>query len=276
VLLDALGRAARAAVLAAERDAKRARDRQDVGRATAADVLSLEVHVAGMREREIETAAEARIARARLNDLVGAPLDTVFALDATPAGPVASAPLATLESQALEAHPAVLLARVDQRLADATQSGAKAGYLPQVAFRSVWDWNGGTFGSRESAWLVGTEIRFNLFRGLADRARVAQAAAAVERRELDRTRIENEARLEVRAAIARLEAAEARRVVAQTVVAQARESARIVRDRYENGMADVTALLQVARAELDAEAQEVAAHVERLVQRAALDRAVGR
>jgi outer membrane protein TolC len=254
LLLDALGRAARAAVVAAERDVKRARDRQDVGRATG---------------------AEADVARARLNDLVGAPLDTVFVLDAMPTAAETSEPRAVLEDQALDAHPAVLLARVDQRLADAAQSGARASFLPHVAFRTVWDWNGGTFGSRESAWLVGTENRFNLFRGLADRARLAQAAVAVERRVLDRTRIENEARLEARAAIARLAAAEARRTVARTVVAQARESARIVRDRYENGMADVTALLQVARAELDAEAQEAAAHVERL-QRAALDCAVGR
>jgi outer membrane protein len=276
LLLEALAQAARAAVAAADRDARRARDRHEVGIATLADVLSLEVHTAAMREREIQTIAEARVARARLNDLIGAPLDAAFVLDPIPPPAPPPAPLAALEAQALDARPDVLKAAVDRRVADAGVSGARAAFLPQVALRGLWEWNGGAFATRDSGWLVGAEMRFNLFRGLGDRARLTQARAAVERYDADRTRVENAARLEVRAAAARLEAAAARIGVAQSIVAQARESARIVRDRYENGLADVTALLQVARAELDAAAQDVAARVEQLVQRAALDRAIGR
>jgi outer membrane protein TolC len=79
--LEALDRAAAAAVSAAQEDATRAGHRRDAGRATDADVLTVEWHLAAMRQREIDTAAELTIARARLNDLVGAPLEAVFVLD---------------------------------------------------------------------------------------------------------------------------------------------------------------------------------------------------
>jgi outer membrane protein len=276
VLLDALTSAAHAAVAAATEDARRARDREEAGAVTHADVLSLEVHVAAMREREIQMAAEARVSRARLNELISAPLDAAFTLDLLPAAALPEAPLAQLETQALEARPDVGLAHVAEQNAETAVARARGAFLPQVALRSAWEWNGGTFDTRASGWLVGADVRLNLFRGFADRARLEQARLTRERQEADRVRIENAARLDVRAALARLEAADARRNVAQAIVAQARESQRITRDRYEQGLADLTTLLKTAQAVLDANAQEIGARVDVMVYRAALDRALGR
>jgi outer membrane protein TolC len=276
LLFEALASAAHAGVEAATEDRRRANDRYEVGTATRADVLSIDVHAAAMREREIQARTEALIARARLNELVGAPLDTAFALEALspPAGP--DRPVNALEAQALEERPDVRLADVERRTAEAALSAARSAFLPQVAFRGGWEWNGGTFGTREGGWLIGAEARLNLFRGFADRARFKGAQAALERQAQDRARIENAARLDVRAAAARLDAAESRRQLAQAVVSQANESQRITRDRYEQGLADAATLLQAAQAVLDAEAQEIAARVDAIVRRAALDRATGR
>jgi len=276
VLFDALANAARAAVAAATEDARRARDREEAGMVTHADVLSLEVHLAAMREREIQMAAEARVSRARLNELIGAPLDAAFTLELLPAAALSETPLAQLEAEALETRPDVGLAHVAEQNAGGAVARARGAFLPQVAFRSAWEWNGGTFDTRASGWLIGADVRLNLFRGFADRARLEQARLARERQEADRVRIESAARLDVRAALARLEAAEARRKVAQVIVSQARESQRISRDRYEQGLADLTALLKTAQAVLDADAQEIGARVDVMVYRAALDRALGR
>jgi outer membrane protein len=276
VLLDALARAAQAAVAAASEDARRARDREEAGTVTRADVLSLDVHVAAMREREIQAAAEARVSRARLNELMGAPLDAVFMLELLPSAGLPDTALAQLEKQALEARPDTGLAQIAEQSAGAAVARARGAFLPQVALRSAWEWNGGTFDTRASGWLIGAEVRLNLFRGFADRARLEQARLARERQEADRVRIENAARLDVRAALARLEAAEARRNVAQAIVSQARESQRITRDRYEQGLADLATLLKTAQAVLDADAQEIGARVDVMVYRAALDRALGR
>jgi outer membrane protein len=276
LLLEALAGAAQAAVAAADEDARRARDRQDVGTATHADVLSLDVHSAAMREREIQTTAEARVARARLNELIDAPHDATFTLDPVSVTSGRVAPVATLEAEALKARPDVNLAQVAQQSAEVAAARARAVFLPQVAFRGGWEWNGGNFDTRASGWLIGAELRLNLFRGMADRARLEQTKLARARQDLDRTRVENTARVEIRAALARLDAAEARRKVAQAVASQARESQRITRDRYEQGLADLATLLQAAQAVLDADAQEIGARVDLLVYRAALDRALGR
>jgi outer membrane protein TolC len=276
LLFDALANAARAGVEAATEDSRRARDRYEVGTATPADVLSIDVHAAAMRERDIQARTEAAIARARLNNLIGAPLDAVFLLDSIQPMLRPADPVPALEAQALDARPDLRLSTVEQRTAEAFVAAARSAFLPQVAFRGGWEWNGGTFSSRESGWLVGTEVRLNVFRGFADRARLKGAEAALERHGQERLRIENAARLDVRAAAARLDAAAARRQVAAAVVAQAVESRRITRDRYDQGLADAAALLQAAQAVLDAEAQDIGARVDALVRRAALDRAVGK
>ena len=276
LLFEALASAARAGVEAATEDGRRARDRHEVGTATEADVLSIDVHRAAMRERDIQARTEAVIARARLNELIGAPLDAVFALDSlNPVGRTEE-PLPALEALALDARPDIRLSEIEQRTAEAAISAARSAFLPQLAVRGGWEWNGGTFGTRAGGWLVGTEVRLNVFRGFADRARLKGAEVALERHGQNRLRTENAARLEVRAASARLEAAEARRGVAQAVVSQAIESQRITRDRYEQGLADAASLLQAAQAVLDAEAQDIAARVDTIVRRAALDRAIGR
>ena len=61
-----------------------------------------------------------------------------------------------------------------------------------------------------------------------------------------------------------------------TPLAQARESQRIVRDRYEAGLEDVTALLRAAQALQQAEALEIAGRVGVIIDTAGLERALGR
>jgi outer membrane protein TolC len=107
--------------------------------------------------------------------------------------------------------------------------------------------------------MAGVEIRWNLFNGLADRARLAAAQASMAQADAERERIENSVRLEVRSALARLTSATSREETGRSAVAQAQEAQRIIRDRYEAGMAGVTDLLRAANALLDAELQQRAA-----------------
>jgi len=77
-------------------------------------------------------------------------------------------------------------------------------------------------------------------------------------------------------ALEHLDAARARADVGRDAVAEARERERIVRDRYDAGIAGVTDLLAATTASLDADARRVGALVDLLVARAELDHAVGR
>jgi outer membrane protein TolC len=124
--------------------------------------------------------------------------------------------------------------------------------------------------------MVGAFARVNLFRGFADKARLAAAHEQVVRRSHERRKAEDTARLDVYAAAARLDAARASVTVGRAAAAQARESHRIIRDRYDNGLADVTALLRAAESVVQAEAQQASADVAVLIATAALERALGR
>ena len=82
-------------------------------------------------------------------------------------------------------------------------------------------------------------------------------------------------RLEVRSAIADYQAALAREIAGRRMVEQARESQRIIRDRYDAGLAQAADLLRAAEAVTNAEAARAGVTAAVHVAAAALDRAVG-
>ena len=269
--------AAGAALEAADADLERTRNRRDAGVVTDADVLTVEVHRAAVAEAQLRASLAADLARADLNRVMGEPLDAQFTL-APPAAasPDALPPLAALEDEALANRPELQQARLMVDLAGTQVSEARSGYLPQVFAQVGWEGNGGQWDSRSGSWVAGAGIRLNLFRGFADKARVAEANEAARRRELERERAATGVRLEVRSARSRLESSRAREALARSVVTQATERQRIVRDRYEQGLADVTSLLRAAEAVMQAQEQQIRARVDVLVDTAGLDRALGR
>ncbi|MGE0392845.1 MAG: TolC family protein [Vicinamibacterales bacterium] len=266
----ALHRAARQALDAAAADRERAGHRRDAGRATDADVLQFDVLVARARARAARAAADETVARARLNALVGEPVDAPTDVAAPDGAPVPDA------AGDVTTRPDVRLARAREALAAADVDRARAAFLPQVAAQAGWEANGGSWATRSPSWAVGVMGRVNVFRGGADRAQLAAAKADAEARAAERQQAERVARVEVVAARARLDAALAAEAAGRSAVAQAVESRRIVRDRYEQGLADSVALLNAAELVADAEAADAAAAADVMVARAALDRAMGR
>ena len=273
----AASQSAAAAVETARADRELAVNRRDAGLVTDADVLQLDVYVSQTRERQIRAASDERIARAQLNQLMAEPLDEAFALDPFPAAAAidASDP-ASLEAEALKSRPDVKVAALQEQLAGATQTAARAAFLPQVAAQAGWEFNGGAWNTRASSWVVGAVARINVFHGFADTARLAEAREQATRRALEREKAETAARLDVHIALSRLAAAHASEAVGGAAVAQARESRRIILDRYEAGLADVTSLLRAAEAVVQAETQQTAARVAVLTETAALERTLGR
>jgi outer membrane protein TolC len=273
----ATAQSASAAAETARADRELAGNRRDAGRVTDADVLQLDVYVSRAREQQVRAASDERIARAQLNQLMGEPLGEPFALDRAPtATAIDASDLASLEAEALENRPDVKLAILQEQLAGTTQAAARAAFLPEVVAQASWELNSGTWSSPASSWVVGAVARINLFHGFADRARLVEAREQATRRALEREKAETAARLDVYVAVARLDAARASEGVGRAAVEQARESRRIVRDRYEAGLTDVASLLRAADTVVQAETQEIAARVAVLTEAAALERTLGR
>jgi outer membrane protein TolC len=275
VRLEAMVRATDAAVAAADSDRERARARRDVGLVTEADVLAVEVHLADMRQRQIAASGDLAVSRMQLAEAVGLPLGDAVAI-VRPPSPPAPADADTLVRDAVTTHPAVRQAEFQLRLADNGRRTARAALLPTVGVQAGWELNGATLAAQRSSWVVGADVRVNLFRGFADAARIAEAGHAHARAVAERERVARRIEVDVRGALAQLAAARARADAGRAAVAQARESQRIIRDRYDSGLATITDVLRAAGATLDAEAQATAAESDVILQSVALDRARGR
>ena len=273
--LEGAVRAIDAAVAAAESDRQRARARRDVGLVTAADGLAVDVHLADMRQRQIAAAGDLEVARLQLAEAVGLPLAASIVL-VRPVVPAVPDDDTALVREALAKHPLLRQAQLQVELAGNGRRSARAALLPSVGVQGGWEFNGATLGDQQSSWVVGAEVRVNLFRGFADTARIAEAQHAHTRAAAERERIERRIEVDVRGALAQLTAARAREEAGRAALAQARESQRIIRDRYENGLATVTEVLRAAEAALEAESRATAAGMDVILQSVALDRALGR
>ena len=277
LIAAATARSTAAMVETARADRELAGNRREAGQVTDADVLRLDVYLARTLEQQVQATSDERIARARLNQLMGEPLSTIFSLDLTPPGiAIDITNPASLEEEAVKNRPEVALALQQEQLAAASVDAAQAAFLPQVAAQGAWELNGGSWNARSSSWGAGVVARVNLFHGFADKARLAEARAQASRRAHEREKAETMARLDVQIAIARLEAARASEAVGRAAADRARESRRIIRDRYESGVTDMTTLLRSADDVLQAEAQQIAANVSVLTATATLQRAIGR
>ena len=275
VQLEATVRATEAAVAAAESDRLRARARREVGLVTDADVLAVDVHLANMRQRQIMAAGDLAVGRIQLAEAVGLPL-TAPVVPVRPAVRPVTADGDALVREALTKHPQLLQADIHLQLAENGWQTARAALLPTVAMQGGWEFNGETLGSQQSSWVIGAEVRVNVFRGFADTSRMTEARHAQARATAERERVERRIEVEVRGALAQLAAARAREEAGRAALMQARESQRIIRDRYEGGLATVTDVLRAAEAALEAESRATTAETDVILQTVALDRALGR
>jgi outer membrane protein TolC len=273
--LEAAVRATDAAVAAAESDHQRARARRDEGLVTEADVLAVDVHLADMHQRQIAASGDLTVARIQLAEAIGLPLtESLMLVRPTPGAMPADAD--ALVGQALASHPNRRGADLQVQLADTARRSARAARLPTIGVQGGWELNGATLGEQRSSWVVGAEVRVNLFRGFLDSARISEASHAQVRATAEHERVVRRIEVDVRAALAQLAAARAREEAGRAALIQARESQRIIRDRYESGLATITDVLRAAEATLDAESRATAAAMDVILQTVVLDRAVGR
>lgn len=270
--------AAAAAVQAAVDDRRRAADRRDAGMVTEADVLAGDVQVAAMREREIRARAARQVAVAELNSLMGAALDQnveVADILAPLPSPAVAGAAAQREARALSDGLELRRAIAAEGAARLQSDVAKSVFIPRVIARGGYELAGPNLFDRVSSWQVGGYVRWNFSSNGAEGASRREAIALVERAGHERQAVEQQLRLGVRRAAVDLESAAARELVGRAAIAQASESQRIVRDRYEAGLATTTDLLRAAESVAEARARHVAARFDVVVARAALERASG-
>ncbi|MGA2117464.1 MAG: TolC family protein [Bryobacteraceae bacterium] len=266
------------AVRSAEADLTRAETIRAAGMSTDVDVLSIRVQLAAVTEQRIQRAADLEVAKSSLDDAMGQPLDTphVLTTTLTPMD-LPDLELAPLERDASAARPEAREAHLAADLANTQADSARSALLPQVAFHAAFEADRQQFIDKGGAnWLASVGLHWNLFNGFADKARMEESGQRLERAHADEQRVNSAVRLEIRRAWADLRAARQRIEVAKAAVAEAEESLRITRNRYESGMSNVTELLRNETAVLESRTRYLAAVHDQRIAATMMDLAAGR
>lgn len=265
------------AVKSAQADLEQAEAVRAAGLSTDADVLSIRVHVAAAKEQEIRRRYEAEVAAAALNEALGLPLDTPHTLSTSLApAPPAGKDTAEYEQQAARLRPEAVQSRLTAELADAQTGAARSALWPQIGVRGIFEADRGRFGSQGGGnWLLAASLRWNVFSGFQDRARVAETVELARAARAGERQATAGIQLQVRQAEAERKAAEERITVAEATVTMAEESLRIVRNRYRAGLATVTELLRNETALVEARNRRLAAVYDQRIASAMLELAAG-
>jgi len=266
------------ALRSAQADLKRAESVRAAGMSTDVDVLSIRVHLAAVTEQRIQRAADLDVAKSGLNDALGLPLDARHTLTSalTPLD-LPDLELASLERDASATRPEAHAMHLAADLAKTQMDSARSALLPQVSFHAAFEADRQQFINKGGAnWLASIGLRWNLFNGLGDKARVEESSHFLERAHADEQRVDSAVRLEVRRAWADLRAAVERIEVAKAAVEEAEESLRITQNRYEAGISNVTDLLRNETAVLESRTRYLAAVHDQRIAATMLESAAGR
>ena len=250
--------------------------RVESGAAVEADALSARVHLATRQQELIQANSNLQLAITRLETTLGVTL-------APGQQPVAPLTERTISAPALEEMEAsALKQRLDlmaiSSQVEAQQNGvkaAKAAYGPRLDVIGSWQAdNSSAFSNGSNSWLTGAELRIDLFS--RDReARLAVERASLSKAEAGKKMAEDNIRLEVRRAWLEHDTSRQMLEVSRATVQQAEDSLRMMRDRYDSGLATVTDLLRVADADRTARTNYWQSVYKYLVSHAALELAAG-
>ncbi len=127
-------------------------------------------------------------------------------------------------------------------------------FLPRLnAFGSYELNDSEVYGSGAENWMVGVDLRWNLFNGFQNVSAVQKSKADLNVAKYEYGKAKSQAENEIKAAARDLRSAEKKLELVKNIVEQSKESLRIIKDRYAKGLEKTTDLLNAESAFSNAE-----------------------
>jgi outer membrane protein len=245
------------------------------GMVVKSDVLSAKVNLEDVKVKQAEAKNTEASALDQLALLLGKSLDEPLDVGEPVMPTLLAGSDADLRHQALESNSGLRALRNQLTGAGAQVGAAQAGKKPQFNVMLRQDWNDSDLGFAAPSYTVAGVLSWTAFDGGGNNAAIDRADA--QRSELAAKLRQAEEGIGYQVTEAHRKALETadKAAAREGNLEQAKEAQRLVKKRYENGMATLIELLG-AQAQLDkANADLVAARYELAVNRAELKRAVG-
>ena len=249
-----LREASQSSVIALEEQVKNSRLAFELGRIALVDLLKVEVQLANEQQRLLSLDESLATLAATLQYLMGEPPtgDVIPTLT----DPLAMPPLEGDFAGALESakgrRPEYLSAVAGVKEAEFSRKIARGRFLPTVsAVAGYLDQFGFNPWYKEANWFTGINLSLPLFEKplFAD---LSRERIQKERSQARLSAVENQVRLDIRTALTALRESRKRIEAAEAVLAQARESFRIEREKYNSGAGAMVDLLLAQSAEINA------------------------
>jgi outer membrane protein len=259
-----------AMVRAIDASLETAQARYEEGVVLRADLLDLQVQIAGARENLIRSRKGLELSEQIFLNLLGLPDQEVKI------APMTDREQQVPQNRGYEKRPE--LKSIDAMIEGAREQlrQATGGYSPVVNGYAGYDLEKGTItGGSGDSWQAGIRLQYDLFDGHRTAAEVSRATARIAEAEERRRKTELAIALEVKQAEIALREAEERLAVTEKTVEQAMESARINRERFREGLILAADLITVENRLTDAQVRRTFAQTSRRIAAAELRRALG-
>jgi outer membrane protein len=269
----------------AERNLKRteshlalAQARHAAGAVPQADVLRVQAEVASAQLQLISSRSRVRTAAGQLNTSMGRPAELPLAIapPAVDSLPSVATDIEAAVRQAIASRPELKAEQLQVDAARTGVEGARAARAPKLRADGSYGVNDTTFLPETKQWQVGLSVDLPIFDAGSRAHRVARSKADLAREQATYDNRLLQIRQEVWAAVTELERARDSIAANETNVRASEESLRVERERYQNGAALITDLLDTQTALASAEASLAEARWSYLSSQAAYARAVGR
>lgn len=213
----------------------------DLGVVPKNDLLAANVELANARQLVVQAANQLDIAKAHYNQLLDRNLaDEVHLASRFPEAPKGTLP--ELSNSALMQRPElIVLARQIEALQQQAQS-VKAGTLPQVSVNGGYQYQENRYQVFQGLWMVNVGMQWKLFDGSTRHSSDAISRQALSLKE-QRDDLTSMISLQVRQAWLDSQEAQKRIKVTQQAIAQADENMKVTTDRYQQGLATNTEVI---------------------------------
>lgn len=228
-----------------------AQSRVKAGLAVDSDELAARVNLAERQQEQLAAEGALEIAWAQLETAMGgAGADaTRGQLQPLEAKSFPDGVLADDLAAALQARPDLKALREQAAAQQQNARAARADFLPQIGAYGNWETDRPTLaGEGGNNWVAGVRLSVNLL-PLGQRARLRQEQAAQQKAEAEERAQELQIRLAVEQAFTGHQTSERMVATAQAAMQQSTEGLRILRNRYNAGLATMTDMLRAQDAE---------------------------
>jgi len=218
--------------------------RYEAGLVLKSDVLSADVQKTSTERQLFRAENDFKIAAAALNKAMGVSQDMAWRLERINNEDNNAGTLGKWLREAKRNRPEILIAKDRLKIAEYKHRQAQFRFLPSFNLQGIYQQNRENltdFGG--DSWTFMATMSMNLFNGFGDSAQVSVANAEMEKAVARLREVESNIELEVRRAFYEFQTAQKQLKVTRKAVQQAEESQRILRNRYENGLALMVELL---------------------------------